>query len=301
MVEVKNLSTEKHNKESIGIEHNSVLEILQKINNEDKKVAYEVEKALSSVEKLINAILEIDNENTRIIYVGAGTSGRLGVVDASECPPTFGTDPNDFIGLIAGGNSAMFKAVESAEDNEKQGEIDLKNLNITSDDVVIGIAASGRTPYVVGALEYANSIGCVTGSICNSREAKISQIAKYPIEVVVGPEIVTGSTRMKSGTAQKMVLNMISTTIMIKRGKVLSGYMIDVKTTNEKLIERAKQIIVNTTGCDYELASNKLQEANMDVKVAILMILLNITKDEAINKLKENKNVAMLINKNKEN
>ncbi|WP_082680440.1 N-acetylmuramic acid 6-phosphate etherase [Caviibacter abscessus] len=296
MINLNELSTEKNNKNSKDIELQNSFEIVKRINEEDKKVAYCVEKELKSIAELVDAILRRYNEKTRIIYIGSGTSGRLGVLDASECPPTYGVEPSLFQGIIAGGKNAMFLAQENAEDNQNQGVEDLKTIDLTENDVVIGLTASGRTPYVISAIEYANSIGAITGSISCSKNSKISQISLYPIEIEVGAEIVTGSTRMKSGTAQKMVLNMISTAIMIKKGKVFSGYMVDVKTSNMKLIERAKSIIMNTTKCNYETASKNLMKSDNDVKVAIVMTLLNTDKEVSINKLKEYEyNVARLI------
>ena len=298
MIELEKLSTEENNPNSKDIELQDSLEIVRRINEEDKKVAFCVEKELDSVSQLIEAILSKYRNETRIIYIGAGTSGRLGILDASECPPTYGVSFDKVQGIIAGGNEAIFKAKENAEDSRELGKQDLININFTENDVVIGLAASGRTPYVLGAVEYANSIGAITGSITCSKNSDLSKVSQYPIEVPVGAEIVTGSTRMKAGTAQKMILNMISTTIMIKLGKVFSGYMVDVKTSNQKLIERAKRIITKTTNCDYEKASAILIEAGNDVKTAIVMILLNIDKEIATKKLEQYYgNVAKLIHK----
>ncbi len=298
MIELEKLSTEENNPSSKDIELQDSLEIVRRINEEDKKVAFCVEKELDSVSQLIDAILSKYRNETRIIYIGAGTSGRLGILDASECPPTYGVSFDKVQGIIAGGNEAIFKAKENAEDSRELGKQDLININFTENDVVIGLAASGRTPYVLGAVEYANSIGAITGSITCSKNSDLSKVSQYPIEVPVGAEIVTGSTRMKAGTAQKMILNMISTTIMIKLGKVFSGYMVDVKTSNQKLIERAKRIITKTTNCDYEKASTILIEAGNDVKTAIVMILLNIDKEIATKKLEQyDGNVAKLIHK----
>lgn len=304
MIDLNTLSTEKNNENSSQIELQNTTEILTRINNEDKLVALAVEKSISQISQLVDAIINNYHEESknrrRIIYVGAGTSGRIGILDASECPPTYGVDYETVIGIIAGGNEAIFKAKENAEDNELQGEIDLQNIHLTERDVVIGIAASGRTPYVIGALNYANRIGAITGSISCSAHSKISKIAQFPIEVIVGPEIITGSTRMKAGTAQKLVLNMISTTVMIKLGKVFSGYMVDVKTSNLKLIERAKNIIMQTTGVQYEIATKYLENSNNDVKTAIAMILLNVDKENAIKYLNNyNGNIAKLIHDNK--
>lgn len=296
MVDLSKLSTEKNNENSKNIEMQDSYEILRRINEEDKKVAYCVEKQLLSISRLVDEIVNRTTSSTRIIYIGAGTSGRLGVLDASECPPTYGVDFKVVQGIIAGGNDAMFRAKENIEDNEIQGKIDLEKLKLTKDDVVIGLTASGRTPYVIGAIKYAKEIGALTGSITCSNDSELSKLVDFPIEVVVGAEIVTGSTRMKSGTAQKMVLNMISTSVMIKRGKVFSGYMVDVKTSNIKLIERAKRILMNTTNIDYEKATNYLKKSGNSVKVAIAMVLLNIERDEAEEKLKHFKyNVARMI------
>ncbi len=296
MIDLSKLSTEENNPNSKNIELQDSFEIIKRINEEDKKVAFCVEKKLSSISRLIDAILSKYTKDTRVIYVGAGTSGRLGILDASECPPTYGVSFEKFQGIIAGGNEAIFKAKENAEDNKEQGKQDLISLNLTENDAVIGLAASGRTPYVLGAVEYANSIGAVTGSITCSENSDLSKVSQYPIEVTVGPEIVTGSTRMKAGTAQKMILNMISTAIMIKMGKVFSGYMVDVKTSNSKLIERAKRIIMKTTGSDYETAEKILAAASNDVKTAIAMILLDIDRETATEKLeKYDNNVAKLI------
>lgn len=299
MIDLEKLSTEENNLNSKDIELQDSLEIVRRINEEDKKVAFCVEKELGSISRLIDAILSRYEKETRIIYIGAGTSGRLGILDASECPPTYGVSFEKVQGIIAGGNEAIFKAKENAEDNPELGKQDLININLTENDVVIGLAASGRTPYVLGAIEYANGIGAITGSITCSKSSDLSKVSQYPIEVPVGAEIVTGSTRMKAGTAQKMILNMISTTIMIKLGKVFSGYMVDVKTSNQKLIERAKRIIMKTANCDYEKASDALKKAGNDVKTAIVMILLDIDKNMAMEKLNQcDENVAKIIHEN---
>lgn len=296
MLDLKKLSTEENNINSKNIELLDCIDILKRINEEDKKVAYAISDNIEDISKLIEAILNRYTNNTRIIYIGAGTSGRLGIVDASECPPTFGTETHEFIGIIAGGKEANFQAKENVEDSEEEGEKDLKDINLNENDVVIGLAASGRTPYVKGALKYAKSIGALTGSISCSSNSEIKDIADYPINVITGPEIITGSTRMKAGTAQKMILNMISTTIMVKRGKVYSGYMVDVKTSNKKLVERAKNIIMRVTNCTYMEADEILLKANMDVKVAIIMKLFDIDILEAKDKLlKNNNNIARLV------
>ena len=299
MIELEKLSTEENNLNSKDIELQDSLEIVRRINEEDKKVAFCVEKELGSISRLIDAILSKYKKETRIIYIGAGTSGRLGILDASECPPTYGVSFEKVQGIIAGGNEAIFKAKENAEDNPELGKQDLLNINLTENDVVIGLAASGRTPYVLGAIEYANSIGAITGSITCSKSSDLSKVSQYPIEVPVGAEIITGSTRMKAGTAQKMILNMISTRIMIKLGKVFCGYMVGVITCIQKLIERAKRIIMKTANCDYEKASDTLKKSGNDVKTAIVMILLNIDKDMAAEKLNQcDENVAKIIHEN---
>lgn len=296
MVDLKKLTTEENNSNSKDIELQSTFEILRRINEEDKKVAFCIEKNLESISNLVDAIYNHFNENSRIIYIGAGTSGRLGILDASECPPTYGVSFEMFQGIIAGGKNAMFKAVENAEDNTEMAVEDLKNINFSKDDILIGLAASGRTPYVISALKYANSLNALTGSVCCSKDAEISKLAKFPIEIILGAEIVTGSTRMKAGTAQKLVLNMISTSLMIKFGKVFSGYMVDVRPTNSKLIQRAKKIIIETTKVDEKTAAIYLEKSNYNVKVAITMILLNISEEKAKEQLEKVKNnVARLI------
>ena len=221
----------------------------------------------------------------RLIYMGAGTSGRLGVLDAAECVPTFGVEPEMVVGLIAGGEQAMTVAVEGAEDDIELGAQDLKDLKLTENDMVIGIAASGRTPYVIGGLDYARSIGASTGTIACNKGAEISKHADLPIEVDCGPEFLTGSTRLKSGTAQKLILNMISTISMIGIGKVYNNLMVDVKPTNEKLVERSKRIIMQATEADYETAARYFEAADQNVKLAIVMILTDSTKEVAAEKL----------------
>ena len=296
MINLNKLSTEENNPNSKGIELQDNYEILKRINEEDKKVALCVQEKLEDITKLMDAIIKNYREDTRIIYIGAGTSGRLGILDASECPPTYGVSPEKVQGIIAGGKDAIFMAKENAEDDREQGKRDLMDIKLTGNDVVIGLAASGRTPYVLGGIEYANSLGAVTGSIACSENSELSSVSRYPIEVIVGPEIVTGSTRMKAGTAQKMILNMISTTLMIRLGKVFSGYMVDVKTSNRKLVERAKQIIMKTTGSTYERASYVLNESGNNVKVAIVMALLSIDREMAEKSLKKyGNNIAGLI------
>lgn len=282
---LENLTTERRNEETFGLDEMSVSTALEKMNKEDKKVAEAVEKALPMIEPVIEKTIESFNHGGRLIYLGAGTSGRLGVLDAAECVPTFGVEASMVVGLIAGGEEAMTLAVEGAEDDLELGKQDLIDLQLTKNDMVIGIAASGRTPYVIGALDYAKSIGAHTGSLACNMNAEISQHAEFPIEVDCGAEFLTGSTRLKSGTAQKLILNMISTIAMIGIGKVYNNLMVDVRPTNEKLVERSKRIIMEATDCDYETAEKTFIQAGEDVKLAIVMILTNSAKDEAQEKL----------------
>lgn len=282
---LENLTTERRNEETFGLDEMSVSTALEKMNKEDKKVAEAVEKALPMIEPVIEKTIESFNHGGRLIYLGAGTSGRLGVLDAAECVPTFGVEASMVVGLIAGGEKAMTLAVEGAEDDLELGKQDLIDLQLTKSDMVIGIAASGRTPYVIGALDYAKSIGAHTGSLACNMNAEISQHAEFPIEVDCGAEFLTGSTRLKSGTAQKLILNMISTIAMIGIGKVYNNLMVDVRPTNEKLVERSKRIIMEATDCDYETAEKTFIQAGEDVKLAIVMILTNSAKDEAQEKL----------------
>jgi len=285
LINLENLITEKRNKDTFGLDKMSVSEAVTLMNQEDKKVAQAVEKVLPQVENVISATIEAFNKGGRLIYLGAGTSGRLGVLDAAECVPTFGVSPEMVIGLIAGGERAMTIAVEGAEDDLELGKRDLIHLALTKDDMVIGIAASGRTPYVIGALDYAREIGANTGTISCNLNAEISQHANLPIEVDCGAEFLTGSTRLKAGTAQKLILNMISTISMIGIGKVYNNLMVDVKATNEKLVERSKRIIMQATECDYETATLKFSEAQENVKLAIVMILTQTDKKTAEQKL----------------
>ncbi|WP_200789756.1 N-acetylmuramic acid 6-phosphate etherase [Clostridium fallax] len=288
-IDLNKLTTEKRNKNTLNIDRVSTLEMVKIINKEDGKVAKAIESQLDKIAKGIDTIVEKINLGGRLIYMGAGTSGRLGILDASECPPTFGVSEELVQGIIAGGTEAIFRAKEGAEDSKEKAVIDLKGKGLNKNDVVIGLAASGRTPYVIGGLEYANSLGCYTMSISCNENSEVSKFSKTAIEVIVGPEVITGSTRLKAGTAQKMVLNMLSTGVMIRLGKVYSNLMIDVKATNKKLIERTKKIVIEATGVDKEKAEKILKETDYNVKLTILMILLEISKEEAIKKLSESK------------
>lgn len=282
-----NLTTETRNEKTMMLDALSVREILDIMNQEDQKVPIAVSKVIPKIESAINEIVANFKKNGRLIYIGAGTSGRLGVLDAAECVPTFGINPEMVQGIIAGGMSAMTVAVEGAEDSEELARQDLNDLNLSDNDTVVGIAASGRTPYVIGGLDYAQDIGATTISLACNNNSSISKHAQIPIEIAVGPEILTGSTRLKSGTAQKLVLNMLSTVSMIRIGKVYKNLMVDVKPTNKKLIERAKRIIVQATDCSSQQAKEAFEIADQDVKLAIVMVLTNMDKEEA--KLKLNK------------
>ena len=243
-----------------GLEKMSVFDLLLNINKEDKTVAHSVAEQIPQIEKLITAIVLQMKNGGRLFYLGAGTSGRLGIVDASECPPTFGVDHGLVVGLMAGGDKAMRKAVEFAEDSSSLGWEDLKKHNITSRDVVIGIAASGTTPYVIGALKKCQDEKIITGCIVCNEGSPVSEVSDYPVEVVVGPEFVTGSTRMKSGTAQKLVLNMISTSVMIKLGKVKGNKMVDMQLSNNKLVDRGTKMIMQELSVNYETAHSLLDK-----------------------------------------
>ena len=286
--EITNLSTEQINPTTENIDLASTREILNLINQEDKKVPNAVEREIPFIEQAVDIIYEILKQNGRLIYIGAGTSGRLGVIDASECPPTFGTSPETVQAIIAGGNQAMFASQEGAEDNEQQAVIDLNKKNLASIDVVCGIAASGRTPYVKSAINYAHSIGCKTIMITTSKREEILTRginADVFICPYVGPEVIAGSTRMKSGTAQKLVMNMLTTATMIKLGKTYGNIMVDLQQTNKKLVGRSKNIIMKICNLDYNKASELLSQSNGNVKVAIVMAKTGTNRQSAINLL----------------
>ncbi|WYJ78327.1 N-acetylmuramic acid 6-phosphate etherase 2 [Enterococcus sp. DIV2402] len=285
MSNLENLTTETRNPKTMHLDQMTIMDVLQTMNEEDRQVPLAIEKVMPQIETVVAQIIQAFNKQGRLIYMGAGTSGRLGVLDAAECVPTFGTDPEMVQGLIAGGMKAMTVAVEGAEDSEELGRKDLEAISLTANDIVVGIAASGRTPYVIGGLDYATEIGATTATISCNTDAAISHHATYPIEVEVGPEVLTGSTRLKSGTAQKLVLNMLSTVSMIGIGKVYKNLMVDVRPTNEKLVERAKRIIMQATECSYEVAEAAFEAADENVKLAIVMILTGETKELASEKL----------------
>jgi N-acetylmuramic acid 6-phosphate etherase len=278
---LEDLTTEQQNPASIDIDAKSSREILAIINAEDKKVPAAVEACLDSVAALVDDVVAAFKKGGRLVYVGAGTSGRLGVLDASECPPTYGTPPEMVQGLIAGGREALVRSIENAEDNTEQGAADLERIGFCSRDVVVGITASGQAPYVLGAMDEARKLGAVVAAISCNASSKTFELAKHRIYVDVGPEVVAGSTRMKAGTAQKLVLNMITTASMIRMGKVYRNLMIDLVPVNKKLIERSKGLIVKATACDYETAAKALAESGNKPKIAILMVLLGIGKLEA--------------------
>lgn len=281
MIDLERLQTERVNELTRNIDSMSTLEAVKLINSEDKKVALAVEKELPNIARAVDVIYSQIKNGGRLIYVGCGTSGRLGVLDAVECPPTFGTDPELVQALIAGGSSAFVKAKEGAEDNRDLGREDLQNIHFSAKDALVGIAASGRTPYVIGAMEYARSLGAPTISLSCCENSAVSQLADIAITPLPGPEVITGSTRLKSGTAQKMVLNMLSTTVMIKLGKVYGNLMVDVKATNEKLLERTVSIVRSATGADERVARATLQKCGYSAKSAIVMLLLRCSAEEA--------------------
>ena len=285
MIDLSHMTTETRNKTTMGLSKMTSLEIISEMNREDSNVPKAIHEVLPVIAEVVDWCVASLKQGGRIIYMGAGTSGRLGVLDAAECPPTFGVSPDMVVGLIAGGEKAFIKAIEGAEDSVELGKMDLIEHNLTKKDVVIGIAASGRTPYVIGGLEYANSIGCNTASISCNLSSGIGKIAKKKIEVLVGPEVLTGSTRLKAGTAQKLILNMISTASMVGIGKCYENLMVDVMQTNEKLKVRAQNILMEVTGIDREMAKKVLETADGHVKTAIVMVLTNSNKTEAVSLL----------------
>ncbi|MFT3876896.1 MAG: N-acetylmuramic acid 6-phosphate etherase [Propioniciclava sp.] len=278
-------TTEARNPATTQLDELTTLEVLRVMNDEDRRVADAVAEVLPTIAAVVDAAAERIATGGRLIYVGAGTSGRLGVLDAAECPPTFSTPPGQVVGLLAGGEGAMFTAVEGAEDSVQLGADDLAAIGVTERDLVVGIAASGRTPYVIGALDHARAVGAATVAFSCNRGATISGHAEVAIEVDNGPEVVTGSTRLKAGTSQKMVLNMISTATMVRLGKVYGNLMVDVSPTNEKLRDRAVRIVRSATGCDEAQARAALAEAGDHAKTAIVMILCGVDADGARDRL----------------
>ena len=275
------LITEQRNPNSIHVDSLSALEIVQLMNEEDKQVPLAIEKCLPLIAQAVERIVAAFQQDGRLVYIGAGTSGRLGVLDASECPPTFGVSPEMVKGIIAGGERALRHPIEGAEDSKAQAVVDLQTIQFSSKDVLVGIAASGRTPYVIGAFEYAKSLGSVTVSIASNPNSAMANIVDIAIDTVVGPEVLTGSSRLKSGTAQKLVLNMLTTASMILMGKCYQNLMVDVQASNEKLKARAIRIVMQATDCDKALAEETLKLADQNAKLAIMMILSGLARAQA--------------------
>ena len=275
------LITEQRNPNSMHVDSLSALEIVQLMNDEDKQVPLAIEKCLPQIAQAVECIVAAFQQGGRLVYIGAGTSGRLGVLDASECPPTFGVSPEMVKGIIAGGERALRHPIEGAEDSKAQAVVDLQTIQFSSKDVLVGIAASGRTPYVIGALEYAKSLGSVTVSIASNPNSAMANIVDIAIDTVVGSEVLTGSSRLKSGTAQKLVLNMLTTASMILMGKCYQNLMVDVQASNEKLKARAIRIVMQATDCDKALAEETLKQADQNAKLAIMMILSGLERAQA--------------------
>ena len=275
------LITEQRNPNSMNVDSLSALEIVQLMNDEDKQVPLAIEKCLPQIAQAVERIVAAFQQGGRLVYIGAGTSGRLGVLDASECPPTFGVSPEMVKGIIAGGERALRHPIEGAEDSKAQAVFDLQTIHFSSKDVLVGIAASGRTPYVIGSLEYAKSLGSVTVSIASNPNSAMANIVDIAIDTVVGAEVLTGSSRLKSGTAQKLVLNMLTTASMILMGKCYQNLMVDVQASNEKLKARAIRIVMQATDCDKALAEETLKQAEQNAKLAIMMILSGLDRAQA--------------------
>ncbi|PVX32135.1 N-acetylmuramic acid 6-phosphate etherase [Pasteurella langaaensis DSM 22999] len=285
---LEQMITEQRNPNSMQIDRASALEIVRIINNEDKQVPLAVEKCLPQIAQAVEKIVAAFQQGGRLVYMGAGTSGRLGVLDASECPPTYGVPPEMVVGLIAGGERALRHPIEGAEDDRAQGKADLQQIHFSHKDILVGIAASGRTPYVLGGLEYANELGAVTISIASNPNSAMAQIAQIAIETLVGAEVLTGSSRMKSGTAQKLVLNMLTTASMIQMGKCYQNLMVDVQASNEKLRARAVRIVMQASECDKNTAEQYLKTADGNAKLAIMMLLANLDRESAVKILAKN-------------
>lgn len=275
------LETERRNERTAEMDALPTAELMRVLNQENHVVANSIDPLVPRLAELVDEIAKRMRNGGRIIYVGAGTSGRLGVLDASECPPTFGVSPDVVQGIIAGGPTALVSSIEGAEDSYDQGRIDVESKLLTEHDTVIGIAASGRTPYVIGAVDFARSKGCLTAGIANVSNSKLAQSVEFALEAVTGPEPLTGSTRMKAGSAQKFLLNMISTSVMVKSGKVYQNLMVDVKATNEKLRNRAIRIVQEATGATAEVCETALDYSDWHAKTAIVSILLSVAPDKA--------------------
>ncbi|OUR62077.1 N-acetylmuramic acid 6-phosphate etherase [Colwellia sp. 39_35_sub15_T18] len=286
--ELTQISTENQNQDTLDIDLLDAQGILEKINNEDQKVAGVVKGIIPQIAQAVDKIVTAFAHGGRLIYIGAGTSGRLGILDAVECPPTFSVSDKQVLGIIAGGDKAIYKAVEGAEDNQLLAVDDLKSAKLSSNDVLVGIAASGRTPYVISAMNYGQSIGATVVGVSCSYNEKFTQANDINICAVVGAEVLTGSTRMKSGTAQKLILNMLSTASMIRSGKSYKNLMIDVKASNEKLYARAVRIVMQATDCDYDCAKQALEQAENNAKLATLMVLTGLSIEQARSSLVKN-------------
>jgi N-acetylmuramic acid 6-phosphate etherase len=284
-VDLSTLGTETRNERTADLDRMPVSELLSVMNDEDRTVALAVREALPQIGAAVEAITESLRAGGRLIYIGAGTSGRIGLLDAVECPPTFGTAPEQVVGLLSGGPGAFVLAVEGAEDEPGRAVADLDEIGVNDRDTVVGLAASGRTPYVVGGLRHAAAKGAATVSVACNRDAVVSRHAGIPIEIPTGPEVLTGSTRLKAGTAEKMVCNMLSTASMVRLGKAYGNLMVDVKASNEKLVDRARRIVVQATGADPDTAADALVAADGHAKTAIVMLLAGCTAEEAIRRL----------------
>ena len=284
-MELAALGTETANQRTRDLDTMTVRQLLAVMNDEDRRVALAVSATLPAIERAVDAVVAARRQGGRLIYLGAGTSGRVGLLDAVECPPTFGTDPGEVVGLIAGGDQAFVKAVEGAEDNAELGRSDLIALGLTARDVVVGLAASGRTPYVIGGLDHARNVGAATVAVSCNAGAEISAHADVAIEVATGPEVLTGSTRLKAGTAQKMVCNMLSTASMVRTGKVFGNLMVDLKPTNEKLVDRAQRIVSAAAGVEQSVAAEAITAADGNTKTAVVMLLSNCDHATAVRRL----------------
>lgn len=280
-MELNKLITETRNRNTMNLDIMSSFEIVKAMNDEDRNVPSAIEKALDRIASAVDEIVKTFKNGGRLFYIGAGTSGRLGVLDASECPPTFGVNHDMVIGIIAGGDSALRNPIEGAEDSFELCQKDLENYRFSENDILCGIAASGRTPYVIGGLRYARSIGAKTIAVACNIDSEIGREADIAIEVTPGPEVLTGSTRLKAGTCQKLILNMLTTASMVRMGKAYQNLMVDVVQSNEKLVSRARKIVMEATGCDMNTAVSTLEKAGGSCKLAIVMILTDSSEEEA--------------------
>lgn len=280
-MELNKLITETRNRNTMNLDIMSSFEIVKAMNDEDRNVPSAIEKALDRIASAVDEIVKTFKNGGRLFYIGAGTSGRLGVLDASECPPTFGVNHDMVIGIIAGGDSALRNPIEGAEDSFELCQKDLENYQFSENDILCGIAASGRTPYVIGGLRYARNIGAKTIAVACNIDSEIGREADIAIEVTPGPEVLTGSTRLKAGTCQKLILNMLTTASMVRMGKAYQNLMVDVVQSNEKLVSRARKIVMEATGCDMNTAVSTLEKAGGSCKLAIVMILTDSSEEEA--------------------